>query len=34
MNTSAKLTNYDDARADFDWQPPARFNFARDVIDK
>jgi acyl-coenzyme A synthetase/AMP-(fatty) acid ligase len=34
MNTSSELTNYADARADFDWQPPARFNFAGDVIDR
>lgn len=25
--------SYDEARAAFRWEPPARFNFARDVID-
>ncbi len=33
MNDAA-ITNYEQARADFSWDPPARFNFARDVIDK
>lgn len=33
MNDAA-ITNYEQARADFTWDPPARFNFARDVIDR
>jgi len=28
------MTDYAAARAEFKWAPPARFNFARDVIDK
>ncbi len=33
MTTPRTISTYDEARADFDWQPPARYNFARDVID-
>ncbi|MEQ8230310.1 MAG: AMP-binding protein [Gammaproteobacteria bacterium] len=32
--SDAAITNYAEARADFTWDPPARFNFARDVIDR
>lgn len=28
------MTDYDDERRRFVWEPPARFNFARDVIDR
>jgi acyl-coenzyme A synthetase/AMP-(fatty) acid ligase len=34
MSTAGTITNYAQARADFTWSPPARFNFARDVIDR
>ncbi len=28
------MTDYDEERRRFVWDPPARFNFARDVIDR
>jgi len=34
MSDSNPISNYAEALADFDWQPPAKFNFAGDVIDK
>jgi acyl-coenzyme A synthetase/AMP-(fatty) acid ligase len=34
MSERDDWTNFDEARAAFAWQPPARFNFARDVIDR
>ena len=34
MSNAATLKTYEAARADFNWQPPARCNFARDVIDR
>ncbi len=34
MTNASEITNYEQARADFDWDPPARFNFARDVLDR
>ncbi|MGE0483741.1 MAG: AMP-binding protein [Gammaproteobacteria bacterium] len=34
MSIADTITTYEQARADFDWQPPAKCNFARDVIDQ
>lgn len=34
MSNNTHFDSYDDARADFSWQPAARCNFARDVIDR
>ncbi len=34
MTTSTNMENYEQARAEFSWDPPAQFNFAADVIDK
>jgi len=34
MSTAETITSYAEARADFTWDPPARFNFARDVVDR
>ncbi|MGR8922104.1 MAG: AMP-binding protein, partial [Gammaproteobacteria bacterium] len=31
---NAATDAYEQARAEFEWAPPARFNFARDVVDK
>lgn len=33
MSTAGTITSYSQAREDFRWEPPAHFNFARDVID-
>ena len=33
-NPSLRPESYEQARAAFKWAPPARFNFARDVIDQ
>jgi acyl-coenzyme A synthetase/AMP-(fatty) acid ligase len=34
MASDSNMSSYEAARAEFSWDPPARFNFARDVIDK
>ena len=34
MTAATTPSSYAEARADFHWDPPARFNFARDVIDR
>ena len=34
MTTSTNMESYEQARAEFKWDPPAQFNFAADVIDK
>lgn len=34
MTAASGINDYAAARADFNWQPPEKFNFARDVIDE
>ena len=33
-NATSTVQSYEQARASFQWSPPARFNFARDVVDQ
>ena len=34
MISKSNMSSYEEARAEFNWDPPERFNFARDMIDK
>ena len=34
MISDSNMSSYEEARAEFNWDPPERFNFARDIIDK
>ncbi|MEE2983660.1 MAG: AMP-binding protein [Pseudomonadota bacterium] len=34
MISNSNMSSYEEARAEFNWDPPKRFNFARDIIDK
>ena len=34
MNPKFNMTNYEKTYAEFTWEVPEKFNFARDVVDK